>query len=282
MADAPSPQDEPLLVLDELSDNLQAFRLLRKSDEAAADRVLDRLGASGPVEAQIVFEMAATRPLWIPERFEEAHRLAMHSLEVLDRNGGRPARLPGLGPLRAPATAFVQLFTRLIVKSYCRSVIEALRRLYGRREAACPSGSPDGVMLRRGRAQAERLAPGYSGRGIALPTFLAGGAVASVGASLLQAAGDLLERQGLFLALATAALFLVFLGAAWGVLRGAAVARRRIRLTLDRPLAALWQTIGAAGEPPRDQSRVFALAAIGLSSIALLLVPAAVTYAIAT
>ncbi|MBK9178035.1 MAG: hypothetical protein IPM45_00445 [Acidimicrobiales bacterium] len=282
MADASPPQDEPLLVLDELSDNLQAFRLLRKSDEAAADEVLDRLGASGPVEAQIVFEMAAVRPLWIPERFEEAHRLVMHSLEVLDRNGGRPARLPRLGPLKVPTSAFVQLVTRLIVKSHCRSVIEALRRLYGRREASCPPGSPDGLMLRRARSQAERLTPGYSGKGIAIPTFLAGGLVASVGASLLQTAGDLLERQGLFLAVATAALFLLFLGAAWGVLRAAAVARRRSRLTLDQPLRALWQTIGAAGDPPRDQSRVFALAAIGLSSVALLLVPAAVTYAIAT
>lgn len=66
---------------------------------------------------------------------------------------------------------------------------------------------------------------------------------------------------------------LVIAAAAWIILRGAAVARRRIRLTTDRPLDALWETIGRCGTPPRDQARTIALIAIILTFIPWVLVP---------
>ena len=53
-------------------------------------------------------------------------------------------------------------------------------------------------------------------------------------------------------------------------------ARRRINLSLDQPLEALWDAIGAAGNPPRDQSYNFALYAIALLILASILVPIAV------
>lgn len=40
----------------------------------------------------------------------------------------------------------------------------------------------------------------------------------------------------------------------WAAIYSAAVARRRIRLTTDQPIQALYDAIGAAGDPPRDQS----------------------------
>ena len=49
--------------------------------------MLEEIGVRGKVEEDIVNQMADRRPLWRKDRFEEAHRMAMRSLEVLDRNG---------------------------------------------------------------------------------------------------------------------------------------------------------------------------------------------------
>lgn len=51
---------------------------------------------------------------------------------------------------------------------------------------------------------------------------------------------------------------------------------RRISLSLDQPLTALWSTIGAADRPPQDQSFHFALYAIALLILASVLVPVAI------
>jgi peptidoglycan/LPS O-acetylase OafA/YrhL len=59
-----------------------------------------------------------------------------------------------------------------------------------------------------------------------------------------------------------AALLVVFL--AWAALYSAGVARRRIRLSTEQPISALWETIGACGNPPRDSSYDFAVIAIVL------------------
>ena len=72
---------------------------------------------------------------------------------------------------------------------------------------------------------------------------------------------------------ATVVLGLVIAGLAWTIVRGAAVARRRIQLTLDGPVNALWQTIGRCGKPPKDPSQMFALIGIILAAIPWLIVP---------
>ena len=51
----------------------------------------------------------------------------------------------------------------------------------------------------------------------------------------------------------------------WFVLRGAALASRRIRLSVTQPLAVLWCSVGSCGSPPRDQSHRFAVVAITLT-----------------
>jgi hypothetical protein len=67
----------------------------------------------------------------------------------------------------------------------------------------------------------------------------------------------------------------VFAGLAWAALFAAGVARRRIRLSTDQPMKALWETIGACGEPPHDESYNFAVYAIVLLILAWILVPLA-------
>ena len=74
---------------------------------------------------------------------------------------------------------------------------------------------------------------------------------------------------------------LVGLGGSWVILRGAAMASRRIRRSARPALALLWTAVGNCGAPPRDQSRKFALIGITLTVGAWLIVPAVVALAFA-
>ncbi len=263
--------------LDDLSEKLAAFNVLRKSDQAAADAILDQLGGQGKVEEDIVRELAVPQPLYRADRFEQAHRLAMKSFEVLRRNGWRQPKLPGnLGPLRPAAAWVVQLFTRFIVQSYVSNAVDALRNLYGRREAWTVPGSAESHALRRARFQVERLSQGYKGRALGLPTFLLGGAAISGLLSGLRAAASSVAESVVLVIIATLLLLGLLLGGAWCVLHAAGVARKRIRLTTDRPLHALYQTIGACGSPPSDQALQFALYALVGMALAWIVLPLAV------
>ena len=265
--------DNKLLVLDELSDRLSAFRQLSRSDdESATDTILGEFGARGKVEFDIVRELSARKALWLPDRFEEAHLLVIRSLEVLDRNGGRATSMPKLGPLTPIASFLVQLVAGFIVRNHQAAVITSIRNLYLRREANAPKSSPERFMLRRARIDAERVLPTLKKNALGLPTFLLGGAVVSwVSTTLGQAVEGAKSKVGFIVALLV--LFVVFGCLSWVVLRGSAVARHRIRLSLDAPLNALWETIGAAGRPPKDAARQFALLAIILTGVGFLVNP---------
>ena len=57
---APEPgdrRDPGAEALDDLSEKLAAFNVLRKSDQAAADEILEQLGGHGKVEEDIVREL---------------------------------------------------------------------------------------------------------------------------------------------------------------------------------------------------------------------------------
>lgn len=273
--------DERPLVLDELAERLDRFAALRDTDSAAADAVLDELGATSDVDRDIVVQLAGQAPLAYPERFVEAHALAMRALEVLDRNGARRVRVrtpQGLGILRPPAEFVVQLVTRIIVRSYQGTVIDRLRDLYARRLAWCAPADPSRMTLVRARLDTQRATSAYKHKNTGIPTFLVGGVAASSIGSLLRGAGAAAGGSVVAAVVATALIFALLAAASWAILRGAAVARRRIRLTVERPLAALYETIGLCGLPPRDNARLVALYAILLTFVAGLVVPAGVVY----
>ena len=276
-AAVPNPDDSNL-ILDELSQHLRALRVLRVDNPDQAAVLLESLGASGKVEEDIVLQLGAIKPLWIPDRFEEANRLAMRSLEVLDRNGPRNTTLKTLGPLRPVGEWAVQLFTQLIVRSFQQTVVDRLRHLYSRREASSAWDSPEHHMLRRARIDIERIAPGLKGRALGLPTFLLGGAFISSILGGLKSLGEAIQNNNSILVVATVVMFIVFAGASWAILQAAAISRRRIKLTLDKPLAALFETVGACGNPPKDQSLSFALYAIVLTGLGWLILPLGVAY----
>ena len=262
--------DRPLVV-DEVGETLERFRALTNSGEA--DVLLDELGAHGPVDEAIVSELSSVHPLAHPEKFPEAHSLALHSLEVLERNGARVTKMPRVGPLKPIASWAVQLVTRFIVRSYQGEVIDAITRLYARRLAWCPPGYPHRMMLLRARIDSERAVPAFKSKAVGLPTFLVGGAVVSSFASGVRGLASVLLGSQVTGGVGVIVLFAVFAGLAWAIVKGAATARRRIRLTTDKPLKALYETIGACGKPPQDNARNFALIGIILTGLGWLIIP---------
>lgn len=269
----PEPYAEQGLILDDLDEKFAAFQAFRKSDDEAAEAILQGLGANDEVDRDIVLELSSPRPLGHPERFEAAHRLAIRALEVLDRNGGKSIRVRGLGPIGPVAAFLAQQVAQFIIRSHQSSVAGKMLDLYERREANAAPGDPSKVMLTRARLQMRRLAPGFKRNALGVPLFVVGGALASTILSLLQRAAVSALSNVAGRIIATVVIGAVMAGVAWVILRGAAVARRRIHLTLDRPIEALWETIGRCGDPPSDPSRAFALIAVILALLPWVLIP---------
>lgn len=261
------------LVLDDLGEKFAAFQAFRKSDAAATSEILNSLGAQDDVDRDIVLELSSRHPLGHPDKFPEAHALAVRALEVLDRNGARGVKVSGLGPLGAVAAFLIQRVARFIVRSYQSSVADSMLRLYERREANAALDDPSRRLLTRARIHIERIGPGLKGNVLGVPAFLLGGAVLSTGAQFLQVAISQALTSVWSKLVATLVVGLLMAGLAWVILRGAAVARRRIQLTMDQPLQALWQTIGRCGNPPRDPSRSIALIGLILALLPWVIVP---------
>ena len=270
-----SPSTPELLV-----DQIDALRVLRADTDEEKGRLLEQIGGKGIVEQEMVSQMSAIRPLHHPDRFEEAHRIMMRGIEVLDRNGPRPAKVPNVGPLRPIAQWLVQQVTRWIVKSHLNRLTARICGLYEKREANSDWGTREHAMLRRARLDARRVQANSSGNALGLPTFLLGGAaLTSVGSGLQSLARTAMDSTLGISILGFIAVFV--LGAlSWVALYSAGVARRRIRLSTDQPMRALWETIGAAGKPPRDESYNFAVYAIILLVLAWIVIPLAIWLAI--
>ena len=265
--------DEPNLVLDELEERFSAFQLVRKTDEDAKTRALTELGATSDVDGDIILELSSEWPLGHPERFEKAHRIAVRSLEVLDRNGARGVKTQApIGPLNHVAGFLIQLVTRFIVRQHLKRQVQHIHWLYVRREANTHLDNPFRSKLRRVRIEAERLVPTFNTNPLGVPTFIFGGAAISW---LLGSLQVLIAGLNTWYFQALAALFVSIIAgiASWIVVRGAATARHRISLTTERPIRALYETIGRCGEPPRDDSIVFIVVAIVLGVLAALAIP---------
>ena len=262
-------------VLDQLTDRLDTLRLLREDDPQRADVMLEQFGAAGRVESQMLHQLGQAQPLQVPDRFPQAHRTVMRAVEVFDRNAARPPSSLRLGVLTPVASLLVRVLIGIVVRSYQRSVIEHLRRLYALREANSVPGSPEYRMLTLARRQLDRLTQDLSRRPGGLPAFLVGGAALSaVSSSAREVTGS-----RLVLLVVAAVTVAIAIAAFWCVITATAIARRRTRIALDTPLRALYETLGAAGEPPRDRSRTFVVYAVILLALALVVVPVALTVA---
>jgi len=259
---------------DSLLDRFNALRLLR-ADEETQGEVLEEVAELGIPEHDIAEQLLAAWPLAQPERFEDAHQSMMRGLEVLDRNGGRKATVHRVGPLSPLATVIVSSVARGIAAWHRSSLLQQIQRLYATREASSIPGSREHRILRRARLQAGVVNEGFGGAHGGVPTtaLLAGGGALSAAFAVIRATlGPLFQSK-----LATIVLLLglgaIVFGLAWAFLYAAAVARRRIRLSTDLSVRALWEAVGACGEPPRDRSYALALLSIVLLLAVWIVVP---------
>lgn len=264
------------LLLDELQSTLESTRgVLAGNPEESALRALDRLGVQSEVEAGLAAELAARAPLAVPGRFSEAHRLAMQALEVLDREGARNPRIPRIGPLRPLAAMAVRFVAAFIIGRYVSAITGRLWALYARREAQSLPGSESRSLLRAARVESERMMRAFGGGPSAALGLVGGGVVGGLFASMTPLLGKLTNQTVLGVTLLV--MIVLFFSLSWVMLRGAALARHRSRLIMGPPLAALWETIGAAGGPPEDDSSMIATIAIICAAGAWIVLPIAAT-----
>ncbi|HEV3479730.1 MAG TPA: hypothetical protein VG144_09805, partial [Gaiellaceae bacterium] len=244
-------------------------------------RYLDAIEVTSPSEREMLHEISRTRPLAHPDRFPEAHRNMVESLESLARHGyhgtaaGRRVRL-----LRPVARWAVRLVARYVVVSYVKEMSTELRNLYTLREMQAVPGSDERWELRRARTDAERMVEALKRRQLGLPTFLIGGALVPLFATLGRVTG-VLGSTAWAAALAAAGVVIAS-AASWVILRGTALASRRIRLATQGPAQTLWATVGWCGKPPKGQSRTFVVISVALTLGSWILVPLLVGIALAT
>lgn len=276
-AAAPGAED-----VHELYDNpLERLQLLA-GDDAAIAAFFDEIDVRSPRERELLAEIARASPLARPERLLADHQRVLVALESLRRHGHHGWRAPHrLGPARAPVRFLVELVARYVVVSYVKRIAVELRNLFWLREMEEPVGSPGRKSLQRARLDGQALVEITKGRELGVPTFVVGGLLVPAGLSVWRLASGFSYEHWWIAVLVGVVGVLVGLGISWVVLRGAALAGRRIRLSVTGPLRELWTTVGSCGAPPRDQSRTFTLIAISLTVGVWIVLPLLVTLSLA-
>ncbi len=266
-------------LLEEIDNPIERLKLLSGNDDEVA-KYLDAIEVTSPREREMMREISRTRPLARPDLFPPAHREMVEALESLARHGyhGTTAGTH-TGPLRAAIRWGVQLVARYLVVSHIRDLSTRLRNLYGLREIQAVPGTEERRELRRARLDADRMVDALETRELALPAFLLALAL-PLFASVGRATG-ILSSTAVATAIGVVGMLLA-LAASWVILRGAALASRRIRLATRGPLNALWNSIGWCGKPPKDQTRTFVLVSVGLTLGCWIIVPILVGIGLAT
>jgi hypothetical protein len=266
-------------VFDDVDQWLDRLQLVDEGDDEVAT-FLDTLDLRGPQEREMLTELARKTPLTRPEAFPAAHRRAVAALETLGRHGYRSAALPRWLKPRFFGRFVVELVARYVVVSHLRRVSTDMRNLYWLRTMQAAAGTDERSLLYRARSEADGLIVVFKRREIGLPSFVIGGILVPIVLALVRVIQglDLGSWWVATITLVAGGLVVWLISAI--ILRGAAMASRRIRLATTAPLAALWDVVGSAGEPPRDQSRKFAVIAIVLTTLAWVVVPAAIAVAV--
>lgn len=265
MSDAASLDDNTRALDDAFDNPLERLRLLSGDDDAVA-AFLDELDVDSPRERELLAELARTRILARPERFDTDHRRLIEALESLRRHGFHGSRAASaLGPGRHVVRWLIELVARYLVVSYVKSVATSLRNLYWLREMEAESDSRELKLLRPARFDATALCEIMRSREIGVPSFVIAGLLIPLGATLWRLLTGFTFENWWVAALVGLIGVAIGLGLAWIVLRGTALASSRIRVAVREPLQAVWDDIGNCGAAPRDRSRNFAAIAIVLA-----------------
>ncbi len=270
---APGDKDEGGGFLDDFTEKLEAFHVLRTSDPEAADAYLASLGGSfAEAEEAIVQQMADSRVLARPEMFVEANRRMVKGIEVLYRNGRRGAPINGWGPLR-PVVQLVQIYiTSYITRSYVNTLLQNILELYTSRENQAARGSETWHMLYYARWNLDKVDHRFRGdRSVGFLLF--GGTVFAAVATGFGEVFTAVVTRDLLLILFSLAMVALILAVGSGIVLSAGIAKRRIAMTTQRPLETLYDVVGAAGIPPRDNAWAFALGAVAVLILIWLVIP---------
>jgi hypothetical protein len=258
---------------DEYDNPIERLELLAGDDEAIAS-FLDEIDIRSPREREMLAELARTSTVSRPDRFSADHRHAVAALESLRRHGYHGSRAAAkFGPLRPVARWGIQLVARYIVLSYVKSVAKAMRDLYMMREIESEGGSRELKLFRPARFDAQHLVDISSERELGVPAFVIGGLLIPLTATIYRLTTGVALDSWLRAAVVGAIGVLIGVAISWIVLRGSAMAGRRIRLATREPLRTLWDSVGNCGNPPRDRSRTFAIVAISLTVGAWIVLP---------
>jgi hypothetical protein len=141
--------------------------------------------------------------------------------------------------------------------------------------------STERTTLRRARRDAEGLVVIMQGREVGVPSFVFVGVLIPVVLTIVRlGSGFSLDRwwMAVLVGLVSVA---IGVGMSWILLRGTAMASRRIRLAAHERVGALWRSIGWCGTPPRDQSRMLAILGITLMVGVWIVLPALVGISLA-
>lgn len=269
-------------VREEYDSPLDRLRLLGGDDDEIA-AFLDELEVRSAREREMLTEIARPEPLARPVRFEADHRLLIVALESLRRHGFHGTRAGArLGRGQVVVRFLVELVARYLVVAHVKDVAMSLRNLYWLRELESTHGSDERELLANARADAQSLVEITRSRELGIPTFVLGGLLVPAALSLWRlASGFTFEHWWVALVVGSVGVA-VGLAISWIVLRGAALASRRIRLSVREPLRLLWETVGHCGWPPRDRSRRFTIVAISLTIGVWIVLPLFVTLSLAT
>jgi hypothetical protein len=265
-----------------LDNPLERLRLLSGDDDAIST-FLDELDVSSPREREMLAELARPSALARPERFDADHRRAIEALESLRRHGFHGSQAGrGRGPLRYVVRWLIELVARYLVVSYVKDVSVSLRNLYWLREMEAPSDSTELKLLRPARFDANSLVEIMRSREIGVPSFVIAGLLIPLGATIWRLMTGFTFGEWWLATVVGLVGVAIGVGLSWIVLRGSAMASKRIRLSTREPLQSVWDSVGSCGRPPRDGTRKFATISIVLMASVWVVLPALVALALAT
>jgi hypothetical protein len=260
---------------------LERLQLLAGDDDAIAS-FLDEIEVRSPREREMLTELARTQTLAHPEEFGAAHRRTVAALETVRRHGFHGTRAgESLGPLHGAVRWLVELVARYIVVSHVKSVARDMRNVYWLREIQSADDSEELKLLRPARMDAQALVEVFKSREIGVPSFVLGGLAIPVVLTLWRLTSNFAFANWWQAVLASLVGAAIGVAISWVVLRGSALASRRLRLALFEPLTTLWTTVGWCGELPADRSHKFAAVAITLTVAVWIVLPVAVAIALA-
>lgn len=267
--------DSPSRLIGRLSTHIKAIEVLREHDKAEANQQLESLGATGDVEIDIMNQFYTNGTIAHIDDFMEAHAMVMRALEVLNRNRRRHPTLRIHGPFRVIAAFFIAQFSRMQIEFHIRRGLHEVGAMYRYREAQTEFGAPESPLLSRAADQLGDLSDSApTGSWTVIKLFL-GGAVISAAGGAFSSMLDAMNASMWMFTLSTVFLIVMALITSWIIVQSASIARRRIHLTLDSPLKALYEVMGGAGDPPNDPTRQFVLIAVVVLCIAWIIFPTA-------